>query len=191
MGHYQSTDDSQIVQSFQITRGNCHGSPVYWNGPRGPQVYIWPEYAHLMAFRVHGGRLDTTPASESALSVPDGMPGAVLSVSAEGNKAGTGIVWSSAPYDANANWETVPGVLRAYDASDLGHELWNSRMNPVSRQQRPVRQVLRPHSGQRSRVSLHVRQSAWGVRPARRGPRLPCAGPRPCPGRLPPPPPSR
>ncbi len=131
MGHYQSTDDSQIVQSFQITRGNCHGSPVYWNGPRGPQVYIWPEFAHLMAFRVHGGRLDTTPASESALSVPDGMPGAFLSVSAEGNKAGTGIVWSSAPYDANANWETVPGILRAYDASDLGHELWNSRMNPV------------------------------------------------------------
>ncbi len=129
MGHYQSTSDSQIVQSFQITRGNCHGSAVYWNGPSGSQVYIWPEFAHLMAFKLDGGKLNPTPASVSAVAVPDGMPGAFLSVSANGNKAGTGIVWSSAPYDANANWETVPGVLRAYDASDLTHEIWDSKMN--------------------------------------------------------------
>ncbi len=130
MGHYQSTSDSQIVQSFQITHGNCHGSSVYWNGPGGAQVYIWPEYAHLMAFKLDAGKLNPTPASESAVAVPDGMPGAFLSVSADGGKAGTGIVWSSAPYDANANWETVPGILRAYDASDLTHEIWDSKMNP-------------------------------------------------------------
>ena len=128
MGHYQSASDSQIVQSFQITHGNCHGSAVYWNGPAGPQVYIWPEFAHLMAFKLNGGKLNPTPASQSAVAVPDGMPGAFLSVSADGSKAGTGIVWSSAPYDANANWETVPGILRAYDASDLGHEIWDSKM---------------------------------------------------------------
>ena len=131
MGHYQSNDDSQIVQSFQITHGNCHGSAVYWNGPIGPQVYIWPEFAHLTAFKLNSGKLNPTPASVSAVAVPDGMPGAFLSVSADGGKAGTGIVWSSAPYDANANWETVPGILRAYDASDLGREIWNSKMVPV------------------------------------------------------------
>ncbi len=131
LGHYQPQSDSQIVQTFQITRGNCHGSAVYWNGPGGPQVYIWPEFAHLMAFRLSGGKLAETPASKSAVAVPDGMPGAFLSVSADGSKAETGIVWSSAPYDANANWETVPGILRAYDASDLTHELWNSKMNPA------------------------------------------------------------
>ena len=131
LGHYQPKDDSQIVQSFPITHGNCHGSPVYWNGPGGPQVYIWPELAHLMAFRLTGGKFTEAPASESAVTVPDGMPGAFLSVSADGSRAGTGIVWSSAPYDANANWETVPGILRAYDASDLTHELWDSKMNPA------------------------------------------------------------
>ncbi len=131
MGHYQNTGDSQIVQSFQITRGNCHGSAVYWNGPSGAQVYIWPELAHLMAFKLDSGKLNPTPASESTVAVPDGMPGAFLSVSADGNKAGTGIVWSSAPYDQNANWETVPGVLRAYDASDLSHEIWDSQMHPA------------------------------------------------------------
>ena len=131
MGHYQSSDDSQIVQSFQITHGNCHGSAVYWNGPVGPQVYIWPEFAHLTAFKLNAGKLNPTPASSSAVAVPDGMPGAFLSVSADGSKAGTGIVWSSAPYDANANWDTVPGILRAYDASDLNHEIWNSKMVPA------------------------------------------------------------
>ena len=130
MGHYQSSDDSQIVQSFQITHGNCHGSAVYWNGPVGPQVYIWPEFAHLTAFKLNGGKLDSAPASSSAVAVPDGMPGAFLSLSADGGKAGTGIVWSSAPFDANANWDTVPGILRAYDASDLSHEIWNSKMMP-------------------------------------------------------------
>jgi len=131
MGHYQRSDDSQIVQSFQITHGNCHGSAVYWNGPVGPQVYIWPEFAHLTAFKLNAGKLNPTPASSSAVAVPDGMPGAFLSVSADGSKAGTGIVWSSAPYDANANWDTVPGILRAYDASDLNHEIWNSKMVPA------------------------------------------------------------
>ena len=31
---------------------------------------------------------------------------------------------------ANANRGSVPGILRAYDASDLRHELWNSGVNP-------------------------------------------------------------
>ena len=131
LGHYQSGSDSQIVQTFPITQGNVHGSPVYWNGPGGPQVYVWPEFAHLMAFRLVSGKLTVTPASQSAVAVPDGMPGGFLSVSADGGKAGTGIVWSSAPYDANANWNTVPGIFRAYDASDLSHELWDSKMNPA------------------------------------------------------------
>ena len=129
LGHYKAEGDTQIAQTFQITSGNVHGSPVYWNGPGGPMVYVWAEFDHLRAFKVAGGKLVQEPYSQSVVSVPDGMPGGFLSVSADGGKPGTGIVWSSAPYDANANWETVPGILRAYDASDLTHELWNSKMN--------------------------------------------------------------
>jgi hypothetical protein len=69
------------------------------------------------------------PDSQSPLPVPDGMPGGFLSVSADGGKQGTGIVWACTPYDANANWDTVPGVMRAYDASNLAREIWNSKMN--------------------------------------------------------------
>jgi len=129
LGHIHAGADSQIAQTFQMTPGNIHGAPVYWNGPNGPQVYIWPEYDHLKAMKFAGGKLVETAASQSEVAVPDGMPGGFLSVSADGGKAGTGIIWTCTPYDANANWETVPGIVRAYDASDLSHLLWDSKQN--------------------------------------------------------------
>ena len=131
LGHIHAGDDSQIAQTFQMTPGNIHGAPVYWNGPKGPMVYVWPEFDHLkaLALNLTSGKLTETPASQSEVAVPDGMPGGFLSVSADGSKAGTGIVWSCTPYDANANWETVPGIVRAYDASDLSHLLWDSKQN--------------------------------------------------------------
>lgn len=129
MGGYGKGSNDQIAQSFDITQGNIHGAPVYWDGPGGPWVYVWAEYDHLKAFHLADGKLDQFSSSQSEWQVPDGMPGGFLSVSSDGSKAGTGIVWSSTPWDANANWDTVPGIIRAYDAADLTHELWNSRMN--------------------------------------------------------------
>ena len=129
LGHYQNESNSQIVQSFQITAANVHGSPVYWNGPGGPTVYVWAEFDYLKAFQFADNKLAPTPASQSATPVPDGMPGGFLSLSANGGRAGTGIVWACTPYDANANWVTVPGIVHAYDAANLAHELWNSKMN--------------------------------------------------------------
>lgn len=129
LGHVGTTSDAQIRQTFRMSPGNIHGAPVYWDGPGGPWLYVWAEFDHLKAFHLTGGRLDPTPTSQSALAVPDGMPGGFLTVSSDGAKPGTGIVWSATPYDANANWETVPGVIRAYDAADLTHELWDSKMN--------------------------------------------------------------
>jgi hypothetical protein len=57
------------------------------------------------------------------------MPGGMLSLSANGNTAGSGILWASHPYKASAIHATVEGILRAYDASDLTRELWNSKQN--------------------------------------------------------------
>ena len=56
------------------------------------------------------------------------MPGGFLSVSANGTK--NGIVWATHPLrdDANAPNSRVAGILRAYDATDITRELWNSQM---------------------------------------------------------------
>jgi hypothetical protein len=57
------------------------------------------------------------------------MPGGFLTVSADHNKAGSGIVWASTPWNQDANQATVEGIVRAYNASDLSHLLWDSKQN--------------------------------------------------------------
>ena len=54
------------------------------------------------------------------------MPGAFLSVSANGRATGTGILWASLPKQGDAIAALVPGLLRAFDAANIGKELWNS-----------------------------------------------------------------
>jgi hypothetical protein len=135
MGHFHAGSDSQIVQSFQATSTvgyHIHGSPVYWNGPSGQLIYIWGEKDNLRAyaFNTGTGRFNPTPASQGAYTLPDGMPGGILSLSANGSAAGSGILWATHPV-GDANPSTKPGVLRAYNASDLTQELWNSTQNPT------------------------------------------------------------
>jgi hypothetical protein len=55
------------------------------------------------------------------------MPGGFMSVSADGDKEGTGIIWVNLPYANNANRFVVRGVLRAFDAADVSRaQLWDS-----------------------------------------------------------------
>jgi hypothetical protein len=137
LGHFKPKNDSQIVQSFYVKKNHhIHGGPVFWAGPGGPYVYVWPENDYLKSYRLKAGKFVTTPASVSHTTAPksvpggsEGMPGGFLSISANGNKTGTGIVWASHPYEANANQQTVAGILHAYDASDLRKELWNDKQN--------------------------------------------------------------
>lgn len=129
LGGHRTTDDNQIVQWWQAVHGHIHGSPVFWNSPTGLLMYVWSEFDKLKAYRFNGSTFATTPAYQSAITAPNGMPGGILSVSANGTVAGTGILWSTVPFAGDANWDTVPGVVRAFDAANLT-EIWNSRMNP-------------------------------------------------------------
>jgi len=54
----------------------------------------------------------------------------MLTLTADGDQAGTGVIWASHPVSLNANQAVVPGMLRALDADDLGRELWNSTLKP-------------------------------------------------------------
>jgi hypothetical protein len=131
LGHFRSGNNGQIVQSFQASSAaRMNGAPVFWDGPTyGPAIYVWPAGDPLKVFRLVGG-LFATPASaqSSALAAP-GMPGGILSLSANGATAGTGILWAALSRAGDANHTPQPGILRAYDAGNVTRELWNSQQN--------------------------------------------------------------
>jgi outer membrane protein assembly factor BamB len=61
----------------------------------------------------------------------NGMPGAMLSLTANGSVIASGIVWAARPSSGDANHFTVPGILHAFNAADISQELWNSKMDPA------------------------------------------------------------
>ena len=150
LGHISTTvraQDSEIVQEFQVTKlppeslhacDNCfhhlHGSPVFWPASDGLRIYIWPEMESLKAFRLVNGKLISAGESQSSaprpvVGVQTSMPGGILALSASADDLGSAIVWASIPIKENANHQNVPGVLRAFDASDVTKEIWNSELN--------------------------------------------------------------
>ncbi len=46
---------------------------------------------------------------------------------AHGNQ--NGIIWGARVFSGNANNATQPGIIHAFDANNLGTELWNSKQN--------------------------------------------------------------
>lgn len=132
---------------------HIHGSPVLWDSPEhGPLVYVWGENDVLRAYSYDAasGQFPNQPDANGGQGQPvakgaiyasndmparDGMPGAMLSVSADGQTPGSGIVWASLPPFANANKQVVQGELIAYDASRFDAQgrliaLWRSRQHP-------------------------------------------------------------
>jgi hypothetical protein len=134
MGGMNGTDDSQLPQWFQATAGSpthhIHGGEVAWSSnPAGSSIYVWGENDFLreFSFQPDAGAFNTTPVV-GPVRAPQGMPGGMLALSANGGAAGTGIVWASLPLQGDANQAVVQGVLRAFDAASLT-ELWNSTLS--------------------------------------------------------------
>ena len=130
MGHYNSSSNHD-VQEFTASAGTFFGSPIYWNSPNnGPVIYLWGPNDFLKAYKFTGGLFQTTPTSQSTVQNSSGFSNAApLSLSASGSASGTGIVWSSASFSGVATGIARPGIIRAFDATDLTRELWNSQQN--------------------------------------------------------------
>jgi hypothetical protein len=140
MGHLAATgatSDTNVVQWWD-TGGNgthqIHGGAVWWDSPAASYAYIWPANVDRLRqysfSRALGKFSSTTPFAQSVTTGGSSQPGGILSLSANGTNAGSGIVWASVNTSANANQATVAGTLHAYDAQNVSHELWNSDMLP-------------------------------------------------------------
>ena len=124
MGHFNSNQDQivqELVNIFPNTMGIEGGnfsSPVYFNG----YVYFAPVAGPVQAFQLTNGLLSTAPTSKSSEIYSPVAPGTgrggTMSISANGSS--NGILWTL------QDTGTTPGVLHAYDATNLANELYNS-----------------------------------------------------------------
>ncbi len=120
--------DEHAVQHFQATASHLH-SLVYWvSAKQGAMLYVWGQRDKAKVYKFTGERLAETPAMMR--EVPnEGHPGAMLSLSANGGK--DGILWAAIHATGDSWHESRPGILHAYDADDIQHELWNSLEVPA------------------------------------------------------------
>jgi hypothetical protein len=125
--HFGHLGDEHAVQHFPATSSHLH-SMVYWKSARnGNLLYLWGQRDKVRAYRFNGNKFDETPFMMRPDS-NDGHPGAMLSLSANGDK--DGILWAAIHATGDSWNESRPGILHAYEADDINHELWNSLQNP-------------------------------------------------------------
>jgi uncharacterized protein (TIGR03437 family) len=111
LGKWQAGSDSQTVASVPNAIGGLFGNPAYFN----QTVYFCGAGDNVKAFPLANATLPATPSSQSNAAF--GFPGGVPTISANGTS--NGIVWLL---------ESSP-ALHAFDASNLGNELYNSNQN--------------------------------------------------------------
>jgi len=127
LGHYNSSNDNQILQSIvnvfpngSFITGNFK-APMYWNS----HLYYSADADYIKSFQITNGRLSTSPTSQSSFMV--NYPGATLSMSSNGNA--NGILWAIQRVDLDPLGQSGtrgPGILHAFDATNLNVHLYDS-----------------------------------------------------------------
>ena len=114
---------------FNIGYHHIHGSPVYWDGPKGPMIYVWPEEDNVRAYRYEEAQHKFNTHPLKGMKGNRGMPGGFLSISANGRS--DGILWGAIPVRDDAWVEIVRGSMRAFRADTL-ELLWSTDGNDPS-----------------------------------------------------------
>ena len=134
MGHYNGSytapQNSNIVQWFWGQVGgtasyptavplayspNMYATPAYWQN----RVYLCGAQDHCKLFTLTNGLLSTTPVSQTSTTFA--YPGTQPVISAASSSATAAILWG-----VERNTTNNVSVLHAYDATNLGTELYNS-----------------------------------------------------------------
>jgi hypothetical protein len=113
MGKFNTNNDNAIYQEISSNGlgGGSYATPAYFNNA----VYYGAVSDSLKAFSIVNAKLVAPAGSQSPSGF--GYPGTTPSISANGTS--DGIVWAVENQNGN-------GVLHAYDATNLGGELYNS-----------------------------------------------------------------
>jgi outer membrane protein assembly factor BamB len=126
LGH-MTPEDAGVLELVATTGGRMLSGPAYWEGPAGPAMYEWSESDFIRAYLIKDGLLERESFTKGA--VPSkGSPGGTISISADGPKPGTGIVWATGTTNGSADHGNAAGALYAFNAETL-ETLWSSQQN--------------------------------------------------------------
>jgi len=125
LGKFNSATNN-VVETVNL--GNSiFATPVFWQN----NLYV-AGVGPLKQFVLNPttGKFNGAPSSQSATSY--GFPGATPSLSSTGTL--NGIVWAldNSQYCTPQSPGCAPTVLHAYDATNLGNEIWNSAQSPAN-----------------------------------------------------------
>ncbi len=123
-GDAMGSGASGSAQILQATQAGGIFNFAIWNKGNVTYVYVPELFAYVKCYAVNGGTLSSSPASVT-FGTPLDNPYLGMSISANGTQDGTGVLWVTTGDHSSAN---LPGTLHAYDATNLGNELWNSDM---------------------------------------------------------------
>ena len=144
-------------------------SPVYWRSRSGRHLYIWGEEDNLRSFSYDRATHFNPKAGKSRVRAPEGMPGGILSLSANGEKT-----LSSQPFAECCAPSTRPRSRRSGVRRPRTRTIDSASRNSV----RPASSMVRfiwPHfptvststdSGRRPRPGLQIGHSSHGPKNA-------------------------
>lgn len=125
-----ANQDAQIVQRFQGSARGMYGGAAFYKKGAGGTYYLWGTGDRLKSFKFDGTKLVLPPQVNTSSLI--GYPGGQLSVSADGETLGSAVLWTvrSKRTSPGLAQSAGAGVLQAFDALDVTHELWSSDTSP-------------------------------------------------------------
>ena len=128
LGAFTLGGPDSVVQTLCLG-ASLTGTPAYWAGNNVPTLYVAAADDSLKAFPLANGTFSSPscssgPAVASSQST-DTFPlfGSSPVISWDGSNSDSGIVWA---LDTSGYTTSSPAVLHAYDATNLGNELYAS-----------------------------------------------------------------
>ena len=131
-GYHAGTDNSvdQVLQEIEAFPGQLMGTPVFWadsaGNPNTALTYWWSQSDVLKAYRVDiaNEQLNPVPYAQGPQSEQPQLQNGILSLSADGNATGSGVLWASFTL-ATDSLSKASGTLAAYNANTLA-EIYNT-----------------------------------------------------------------
>jgi hypothetical protein len=111
-------------QTIKMTAGPSYRPELhnfaYMENSAGQMVYVWPDDGTLTSYKLTNGMLaESATNTIRPVGYNGGHPGGIVTLSSDGAKPGTAIVWGTISVSGNAWHGTAQGEFFAFDAANV------------------------------------------------------------------------